>query len=174
MTRLGCLCGASMGGSDCPSPYNFHICYEKEIASALESDPNISLMAFLLGCWQPKKTQDVRDFEFWHCLECHRMYEVQAIPEGRWTRVYHPIEQIPASVPNITNFQRIYVMPETDTDAVTEIDENITLKKYLGMRDAVRWWLSPDEQIAWAIKDGQVINGYYLEQQWEPASSKKG
>ena len=41
MARLGCRCGATMGTTDCPSPYSLEIFYDSEIQNALINDPDI-------------------------------------------------------------------------------------------------------------------------------------
>ena len=177
MARLGCKCGAVMGTSDCPSPNSLDIYYASEIRRALADEPDIKLNDFLSD-WcekegrQKEYQQRSQPVEYWYCTECHRVYEVQAIPGGRWLRIYKRSD-ISENV-DFSGWKSIYVMLEPETDAATEENIEIRLIDYIELHDNVKYYLSPDEKFAVAIRNSTMepIYFYTLEEQWQPASKK--
>ena len=175
MARLGCRCGATMGTTDCPSPYGLEIFYDSEIRNALINDPGITVHNFLLG-WD-EKHECQREYmdrnepvDYWYCLECHRVYEVQAIRSGRWLRVYN---RSGADVPvSFDGWKQIWVMPETATYAATEVAPEISLSDYLRQHDSVLYYLSPDETVAHVVDkaSSQILLSYVLEDFWSPSA----
>lgn len=175
MARLGCRCGATMGTSMCPSPYSIFIYYDSEVRQAIVDDPDITLMDFLTD-WD-EKHECQKEFmhrpepvEYWYCIECRRIYEVQAHVGGRWLRVYRrSTDLIPMS---FEGWPRIYVMTDMETYAATEMDIKTKLSDYLAQHDAVQYLLSPDESIVCAIagETGKILYSYVLEDAWLPES----
>ena len=173
MARLGCKCGAIMGTSECPSPYSLDIFYDSEIQSALADDPCLKLNDFLTG-WSEKEgcqrnyQHRKTPVEYWYCTECHRVYEVQAIPRGRWLRIYNRSDTVIDA--DYSTWKKIFVMPDTVTDASTEENWEITLDDYLKQHDSVRYYLSPDETIVLAedSKSLKPLFCYRLEDAWSP------
>ena len=94
MARLGCKCGHTMGGSECPSPYSLYVYYSQEVETAIAENTDLRLMDFVMN-WDElhkcrkeymKRSEPV---EYWYCTECHRVYELQAPSRGHWLRVYN-------------------------------------------------------------------------------------
>lgn len=164
-----------MGTSECPSPYSLEIFYDSEVQRALADNPDIALHNFLFG-WDEKNDcqKEYMDrpepVEYWYCIECHRVYEVQAIPRGRWLRVFKKTTGVASG--DYSKWKQIYVMPEVETDAATEKDYEIRLSDYLRQHDSVLYYLSPDETVACAIDkaSSKVLFSYVLEDSWYPSA----
>lgn len=155
MSRMQCKCGASIGTSECPSPYSLAVYYEKEIQDALSYDPEIQLRNFLLD-WdektdQPKAFMQRKEpVHYMYCIECRRVYEVQLGPYGRWLRLYRRTERENEGA-SIEGWKRIYVFPEVTTDAATELNMELLLSDYLKQNEDIVYLISDDEETICAV-----------------------
>jgi len=173
MSRMLCKCGAAMGTSESPSPYSLSIYYASEVDAAIKADQGIALHNFLLD-WDEKNEcqhqymKREEQVEYWYCPVCHRVYETQAKIGGRWLREYIPSEN-PMEVENVSEWKKIYVMPELETDAASEKNPDITLVEYLKEHESPAYYLSQDETKVHAIElqSGEIIFTYELEEKWD-------
>jgi hypothetical protein len=164
-----------MGGSICPSPYSLAVYYQSEIEAALSDQSNVRLQDFLMGwdetneCkrqYMERKTS----VEYWFCIECKRIYEVQV--HGRWLRVFQWQKPTSVTLPQVDNdWKRIYVFPDTVTDAATEANIDISLADFL--RQEIfenEYFVSPDEKLVVAQKMSTkaIEFCYQLEDVWIP------
>ena len=161
MSKMQCKCGASIGTSECPSPYSLAIYYECEIQDALTYDPNIQLRNFLLD-WD-EKTESPMDFmrrtkkvHYMYCTTCRRVYEVELGPYGKWLRLYNLYDET-GEIQSPEECSRIYVFPEVMTDAATEEEPNLLLADYLKHHEIPIYLLSADEKAVYVI-DGESDN----------------
>ena len=169
-----CKCGATMGSSESPSPYNLSIYYANEADDAIKADPTITLHNFLLD-WDDKKgcqhafMQRKEAVDYWYCPICKRVYETQVKIGGRWIRIYK-LSDIPTESMDYSAWKRVYVMPETETDAVTEEDPDILLIEYLKDHNNPIYYLSADETRMHAVdvQTGKVVLSYEQEDRWNP------
>ncbi len=173
MSRLGCRCGAAMSTTSCPSPNWLYIYTEEEIRNAISWNEDIRVLDFLTN-WDTK-TETRREFqlrkepmEYWYCTECHRLYEVQSKPGGRWVRIYQRIQNNIRA--DYGKWKRIYVLTDTKTDLYTEINPAIRLTDYLS-NDKELYYLSPDESRCDVIDiaKSEILYSYILEDSWEPS-----
>lgn len=181
MSKMMCQCGHIMGTSECPSPYSVAIYYAAEIEEALREVPEIHLADFL-NDWD-ERHQCQRNFmkrsepvDYWYCTECHRIYEAQCKPYGRWVRIYQRIA-VPTNKIDFHEWSRIYVMPDIVTDAATEKDYSVSLADFLKQRENIDpiYYLSPDEKTVHAQDQntGHIVLSYCLEASWSPDNSEQ-
>jgi len=174
MSRMLCKCGAAMGSSESPSPYTLSIYYASEVEEAIKADSGITLHNFLLdwdeknGC-QHEYMQRKERVDYWYCLVCHRIYEAQARIGGRWLRVYIPSGELMVTE-SVSDWKKIYVMPETETDAATDKDPDVLLAEYLKELETPTYYLSQDETKVYAadLQTKKVVMTYELEESWNP------
>lgn len=161
MSKMQCKCGASIGTSECPSPYSLAIYYEKEVKDALAYDPNIQLRNFLLD-WDERADRPMafmkreRQVHYMYCTSCKRVYEVELGPYGKWLRLYNYSDETSESQSS-EGWNRIYVFPEVMTDSATEEEPNLLLADYLKHHENPIYLLSPDEKAVYVI-DGESDN----------------
>ena len=173
MAQLGCKCGERMTKTDCPSPCSLYIFYKEEVDRAIYDNPNIMLHDFLSG-WDVLNNcqHDFMDrpepVDYWFCPVCKRVYEVQDVPHGRWIRVFKKIAD--NNHEEVGDWKQIYIMFDTETDAATEDNWEITLFDYLQQHNNILYYLSPNETVVCAVdkKTCQVICSYVLEDSWTP------
>lgn len=183
MARMSCRCGHGMGTSNDPSPYILDIYYEDEIEYALSVDADI-LVNDLICDWDEKndcKRQYRRrnvPVEYWYCIECQRVYEVHAVPEGHALRLYKRNSEA-NKIASYETWKRIYVLPDVDVYAANEANNwvLVTLADYLREHHSPVYYISSDETIVHALdsKTGELLFAYELEDRWpRPAVSVQG
>ena len=173
MSQLSGRCGEGMYKTDCPSQYSLFIYYADEVNSAIHDNPTIMLIDFLSNWDTPhdcakeymKRNEPV---EYWFCPSCKRVYEVQDIPHGRWLRIFTREVPEPKMPFDHSEWNRIYVMTDIETDGATEADYEITLSEFLRQHDTTQYYLSPDERVVCAVDKATdlVIYSYELEDAW--------
>ncbi len=173
MSRLGCRCGGVMSTTSCPSPNWLYIYTEDEIHNAISWNVDINVLDFLTD-WDAK-TDTRREYqtrkepvEYWYCTDCHRVYEVQSKPGGRWLRIYQRRENNTCS--DYDKWKRIYILPDTKTEFYTEINPGIRLVDYFKC-DVCSYYLSPDEKQCDVIDiaKSKILYSYFLEDEWKPS-----
>lgn len=157
MGRLGCNCGAIMSNVDCPSKNMLEVYTAAEVDSAIKADKNITLWDF--------STMD-RPYEYWYCTDCRRVHKVDNTI-GRCILRYKPIG-IPVNPPGMiglpSGWSEVYVVTDTELDAVTEKDFGIKLTDYLPTVSR-RVMLSPDKRdaIVYDADSGAEFDRYIAE-----------
>lgn len=161
MSRLSCKCGSTLGTSDSPSPYILYIYYDEEIQEALRYNHEISLRDFLMDWDELNDTEKIytartEPIEYWRCLDCGRIYEVQAIANGKKLRSYNP-EQLPSDIPDYSAWKKIVIISDMMADCATEIYIDYTLSDFLSSGNSVNGWISDDEGAAIITKDDKLL-----------------
>ncbi|MDO5297083.1 MAG: hypothetical protein Q4F00_10740 [bacterium] len=179
MARMSCRCGHGMGTSNVPSPYRLDIYYQDEVDYALSIDADI-LVDDLICDWD-EKNNCKREYmhrgfpvSYWYCVECQRVYEVHAVPEGHALRLFKRSVSAQKSL-SYDNWKRIYVLPDVDVyEAQEAINTSLTLSEYLSNHPSPVYYISADETIVHALdsKTGELLFAYELEDRWpSPAVS---
>ena len=160
MARLGCVCGGEMTNTQGPSKHVLNVFYMSEAEAAISYDPQIRLWDFYTG-WDDKKKCDnsfqkrSEPVEYWHCTECGRVHEVQAISCGKRLRTYcpHTLDSEPNPDPN--GMKELLVLTDVNMDMKLAEDNQLTLLDYLNNNDFVRYFITEDEQNVYAQENGQ-------------------
>ena len=173
MARMGCRCGHCMYTSDDPSPYILDIYYEDEIDYALSIDADI-LVNDLICDWD-EKNECKRQYrhrnvpvEYWFCVECQRVYEVHAVPEGHAFRLFKRNSEVNKKA-SYDTWKRIYVLPDVDVYEDQEASNTpLTLAEYLSNHPSPVYYISADETTVHALdsKTGELLFAYELEHTW--------
>lgn len=158
MGRLGCNCGATMSNVDSPSKNMLEIYTSAEVEEAINADRNITLWDF--------STMD-RPYEYWYCTDCRRVHKVDNTI-GRCVLRYRPVGSSVNQAGIIgfpSDWSELYVITDTELDAVTEKDFAIRLTDYLS-KIPRRVMLSPDQSnaIVYDAISGREIDRYEAEQ----------
>lgn len=169
MARLGCKCGHTMGGSECPSPYNYYVYYADEVTNALADNKNLRLIDFITN-WDDR--QECRKeymtrkepVDYWYCTECKRVYECQAHSGGHWLRVYRREDDVKCETGK-QSLVRLYAFSEVHSDNTMEEKPDISLAEYV-FELPVDFYASADETIVYAFNRNSEtpIFAYVLEE----------
>lgn len=148
MARLGCYCGACMSNTECPSPHRLNIFLKSEIDAAISYNPDISLWDFYTGWDESAECRNSfqnrpEPVEYWHCTECRRIFEVQAVSCGRIIRGFKPVSFSPDEAGNLDGFEELFVLWDIEMDEYLGIDRDYPLRDYIsGVR--IKHYISPD------------------------------
>ena len=170
MARLGCSCGAAMSTVDCPSPHIYHIFTQAEVTAALNANSNCRFWDFYTN-WDSEKDEKhlftSEEYKYWYCTACGRVYQVQAIPQGRWVKKYQPSEDISFLTGDITRWEKLFVYSDKVVDRITEKDFNITLAAFVDHKNhEYEFYISPCSSTI-AVCDRKtkaLVKVYHLEE----------
>lgn len=169
MARLGCKCGHTMGGSECPSPYSLYVYYSNEVETAMAEYAGLRLMDFIMN-WD-EQHECRKDFmnrkepvEYWYCTECGRVYELQALSRGHWLRVYSKMEEVAEPLDKDT-LVKLYVFSDVYCENILETDPDILLSEFV-QKFETDYFVSEDERVVYAFNknDGTLLLAYKLEE----------
>lgn len=95
MARLGCICGEELTNTICPSPHRLKISFLSDINKAIAENPELTLWDYYTEWNSVENKQQNYDshskaIEYWYCTSCKRVYLVEAVPCGKWLKVYKP------------------------------------------------------------------------------------
>ncbi|MGM9570108.1 MAG: hypothetical protein ACI3XC_08505 [Phascolarctobacterium sp.] len=153
MARLGCICGAAMSTSVCPSPNKINIFTNGELTKALKETPDKLLWDFY---------SDDRDLEYWYCDECKRIYFVEAKSEGEIVKVFRPSAkstEITLSFAEL-NFIELYVLFDTEIDAITELNYDMTISEYFASPSQYRYYYNGDLSEIYVFENTKLLLFY--------------
>ena len=136
MARLGCYCGAGMSNPECPSPHRLNIFLKSEVDAAISYNPDISLWDFYTGWDESAECRNsfqkrFEPVEYWHCTECGRIFEVQAVSCGRIIRGFKPVSFSAEDACNLEGFEELFVLWDIEMDEYLGIDRDYPLRDYI-------------------------------------------
>lgn len=156
MARLECICGASMTTSICPSPNTINIFTFDELKKALINTPDKLLWYFYAD------EDNEKEVEYWYCPQCKRVYFVESKPQGKIIKIYKP--SIPLSKPTLSysksNFEEFFILFDTEIDALTELNFNITISDYFKSPSKKRYFYDRICNIAYVFTDDILSLSY--------------
>ncbi len=168
MARLGCKCGAEMTNTISPSKNRLNVYSIKEVMDAIKANPQIRLWDFYTG-WDENNNcnnsfQD-RDepIEYWYCTNCKRVYEVQAKPCGRITRVYCISEDSHSIETDYSSLTELLVLTDIEMDKILSQNEKKTLQEYLDQRELPKVFISADERTVYVKNENNNTMVYHCE-----------
>lgn len=159
MARLGCVCGGEMSNSQGPSKHILNVFYMTEAEAAITYNPQIKLWDFYTG-WDEKNKCDnsfrnrSEPVEYWHCTECGRVHEVQAISCGKRLRDYcpHTLDDEPEL--NLNEMKELLVLTDMEMDKRLSENNSLTLADYIKNNNSVRYFITVDEQNVYIQENG--------------------
>ena len=148
MARLGCYCGAGMSNTECPSPHRLNIFLKSEVDAAISYNPDISLWDFYTGWDESAECRNsfqkrFEPVEYWHCTECGRIFEVQAVSCGRIIRGFKPVSFSAEDACNLEGFEELFVLWDIEMDEYLGIDRDDPLRDYIS-GVWIKHYISPD------------------------------
>ena len=163
MARLGCLCGNSLSNSDCPSANIIEVYYKDDVAKQIAEDQKLSFWDYYC---------EDRDYDFWFCPKCKRVYQVDMRVIKTW-RTYC-LEQLqndkakekPSD--NCNDWQEIYVISDIDRYELTEYGfvHGLLLSEFVKKANfKYTYFVSPDKRkiVAFDKDSKNVAFAYSLE-----------
>lgn len=157
MARLGCVCGTDMTNTEGPSPHRLSIYYKEEIESAIKGNPNIYLWDFYTN-WDSlnncRKTFQNRQepVEYWFCTKCFRIFEVQAVANGRILRSYKRSSVDIEGITELERYKRIFVLWDKEMDLFLSKDREYLLTKYVN-QERIKYYISIDTKTVYGYDD---------------------
>lgn len=150
MARLECRCGESMSTSVCPSPNIINIFTKEEIKEALIRTPNILLWDYY--------TDTYNGVEYWYCPKCKRIYFVEAVPLGSVLKVYAPFNSNSSPIFSFSksNYNELFILFDTEIDAITELSFGITISDYFKAPQKTRYFRDNTNDVIYVYKNGNL------------------